>query len=112
MKRMILDHPFHLKFLYVVSHSNDTKKWKECSLKEGINIKVDHLAKKALLATHASNQYFNGVFPLEDFQVHTDRQNLTGPTKTSLEEHWGRAKAKRIFDVKGIVRSSEFNSIW
>ncbi len=26
MKHMILDHPFRLKFLYVSSHSNDTKK--------------------------------------------------------------------------------------
>ena len=25
MKRMILDHPFRLKFLYVASHFNDTK---------------------------------------------------------------------------------------
>ncbi len=112
MKRMILDHPFRLKFLYVASHSDDTKKRKERSLKERINFKVDHLAKKALLATHTSNQYFDGAFPLEDFQVHTDRQKLTGQTKTSLEEHWGRAKAKRFFDVKGIVRSSKFNSIW
>ncbi len=112
MKHMILDHPFHLKFLYVASHSDNNKRWKECSLKERINIKVDHLAKKALLATHASNQYFNGAFPLEDFQVHTDGRKLTGPTKTSLEEHWGRAKAKRFFDVKGIVWSSEFNAIW
>jgi hypothetical protein len=87
MKCMILDHPFCLKFLYVASHSNDTKKWEECSLKERINIKVDHLAKKALLAAHTSNQYFDGVFPLEDFQVHTDGRKLTGPTKTSLEEH-------------------------
>jgi hypothetical protein len=47
MKQMILEHPFHLKFLYVTSHSDDTKKWKECSLKERINIKVDHLAKKS-----------------------------------------------------------------
>ncbi len=94
MKHMILDHPFCLKFLYVASHSNDTKKWEECSLKERINIKVDHLAIKALLAAHASNQYFDGVFPLEDFQFHTDGRKLTGPTKTSLEEHWGRAKAK------------------
>ncbi len=61
-----------------------------------VNIRADHLAKKALLATHASNQYFNGVFPLEDFQVHTDGPKLTGLTKTSLEEHWGRAKAMRF----------------
>ncbi len=38
MERMILDHPFRLKFLYVASHSNDIKKWEECSLKERINI--------------------------------------------------------------------------
>jgi hypothetical protein len=112
MKRMILDHPFRLKLLYVASHSDDTKKWEECSLKEWINIRVDHLAKKALLAAHISNQYFDGVFPLEDFQVHTDGRKLTGPTNSSLEEHWERARAKRFFDVKGIVRSSKFNSIW
>jgi hypothetical protein len=47
MKQMILEYPFHLKFLYVASHSDDTNKWKECSLREQINIKVDHLAKKS-----------------------------------------------------------------
>ena len=112
MKRLILDHPFSLKFLYVASHSDDTKQWKECTLKERINIKVDHLAKKALLAAHASNQFFDGSFPLEDFQVRTDGRKLTGPTKTHLEEHWGRAKAKRFFGIKGIVQSSKFDSIW
>jgi hypothetical protein len=112
MKRMILEHPFHLKFLYVASHSDDTKKWKECSLKERINIKVDHLVKKALLAAHTSDQFFDGVFPLEDFQIHTNGRKLTGPTKESLKEHWGRVEAKRFFDVKGIVQSSEFDSIW
>ena len=112
MKRLILDHPFSLKFLYVASHSDDTKQWKECTLKERINIKVDHLAKKALLAAHASNQFFDGSFPLEDFQVCTDGRKLTGPTKAHLEEHWGRVEAKRFFDIKGIVQSSKFDSIW
>ncbi len=73
---------------------------------------MDHLAKKTLLAAHTSNQFFDGSFPLEDFQVRTDGRKLTGPTKAHLEEHWGRAEAKRFFDIKGIVQSSKFDSIW
>jgi hypothetical protein len=60
IETIIVCQPFALKFLYVASHAGDTKSWKDCSLKEHINIKVDLLAKKALVCTHAVDQYFNG----------------------------------------------------
>jgi hypothetical protein len=77
-----------------------------------MNIKVDALAKKALLHTHTSNKFFNGLFPLNDFVISVDGQKITGPIKPSLETHWGRREAKQFFNFKLIVHSSDFDLIW
>jgi hypothetical protein len=77
-----------------------------------MNIKVDHLARMALLHTHTTNEFFNGLFPLDDFVISMDGQKITGPIKTSLEAHWGRAEAKWFFDFKHIIHSPNFNLIW
>jgi hypothetical protein len=45
MKQLITHQPFVIKFLYVQSHSDDIKEWSACTIKELMNIKVDHLAK-------------------------------------------------------------------
>jgi hypothetical protein len=37
-----------------------------------MNIKVNDLAKKALLYTHTSNKFFNGLFPLDEFVISVD----------------------------------------
>jgi hypothetical protein len=93
---MILDQPFqlNLNFRDVASCVNNTKAWKDCSLKERINIKVDNLAKKALLLAHASGNCFGGCFPMEQFCIYSSKNKVTGPPKTALDEHWGRAKSK------------------
>jgi hypothetical protein len=88
------------------------KSWKDCSLKQQINIKVDLLAKKALVCAHAADQYFNGQFPLEDFQIHTNGIKVTGQVKSSLEEYLGRATAKIFLDQKGIIPLDEFDTVW
>jgi hypothetical protein len=94
MKFLITRQPFIIKFRYVASHSDERKDWASCTIKERLNIKVDHLAKQALLHAHLCNEYFDGHFPAEDFRVYTSGRKVTGPTKPSLEMHWGRSEAK------------------
>jgi hypothetical protein len=65
-------------------------------LSQEINIKVNLLAKKALLCAHAKDQYFDGHFPLEDFQIYTNGIKVTGQVKPALEEYWGRTNCKDI----------------
>jgi hypothetical protein len=98
--------------LYVQSHSDDIKEWSACTIKERMNIKVDHLAKTALLHAHTTDKFFNGLFPLDDFVISMDGQKITGPIKTSLEAHWGRAESKQFFGFKHIIHSSDIGLIW
>jgi hypothetical protein len=112
LKQYIASQPFALKFLFVALHANNTKSWKDCSLKERINIKVNILAKKALICTHAEDQYFNGRFPLEDFQIYTNGIKVMGQVKPTLKEYWGRTTAKIFLDHKNIVPLEEFDTIW
>jgi hypothetical protein len=48
MKQLITRQPFVIKFLYVQSHSDDIKEWSACTIKERMNIKVNHLAKNGI----------------------------------------------------------------
>ena len=65
--------------MYVPPHCDDTKHWSECTLKERMNIKVDSLAKLALTCAHATNEYFGGRFPDEDFRIFVADKKITGP---------------------------------
>ncbi len=112
LKRYIVKQPFLLKFLHVASHADDTKTWESCSLKEKINIKVEHLAKTALICAHATNQYFDGNFPFEEFQISLNGFKVTGNVRPALDDHWGRATAKYFFNCKGIVSTLDFDTIW
>ncbi len=77
-----------------------------------MNIKVDSLSKKALICAHAMDDYFDGIFPEEDFCIFVNDTKVTGPTKSAIEEHWGREAAREFIDQKRILPSSEFNCIW
>jgi hypothetical protein len=57
-------------------------------------------------------QVFDGQFPYEDFQIHTNHIKVTGQVKPALEEYWGRANAKTFLDQENIVPLNEFDNIW
>jgi hypothetical protein len=112
LKQYIAHQPFASKFLYVPSQADDIKSWKECSLKERINIKVDSLTKKALWYAHALEKYFDGQFPKEDFRIYTNGEKVTGQIRPALKEYWGRATARTFPDQKNIVPQEEFDTVW
>jgi hypothetical protein len=64
-KNLISTQPFRVRYKYMQLHANDTKRWRDCSLKEQINIKVDSLAKKALMAAHSTGKCIKSAFPNE-----------------------------------------------
>ncbi len=100
MKQLITSQLFFLKFLYVQSHSDDTKEWSACRTKERMNIKVDCLAKQSLLNAYHNNEYFDSSTLLEDFCIYMNEHKVTGPIKSSLEAHWGRMEAQRFLNFK------------
>ncbi len=112
LKDTFAKQPFTLKSLYVALHADDIKSWRECLIKERINIKVDHLAKKALKCAHATGTFFDGQFPFEEFQISTNGVKVTGEVKPSLETHWGRTTARSFLDWKKIVALCDFDSVW
>jgi hypothetical protein len=68
-KNLVSIQPFHVQYKYAQSHANDTKRWQDCTLKECINIKVDSLAKKALIAAHSTGKFINSSFPNEQLWI-------------------------------------------
>jgi hypothetical protein len=66
----------------------------------------------ALICAHAKDQYFDGHFPLEDFQMYTNGIKVTGQVKPALKEYWRRTTAKIFLDCKNIMPLEEFDTVW
>lgn len=112
LKQYISTQPFSLRFVHVVAHADDTKTWESCALKEKINVKVEDLAKKALMCAHATNTFFNGCYLDEDFIIKVRGTKITDQVKPALEEDWGGSTARHLLDCKGIVSGHDFETIW
>ncbi len=84
-KHLVSAQSFHVIFNMQL-HANDTKKWWDCTLKEGINIEVDRLAKKALKAAHSTRQFIKGTFLHKQIWITMGGKMVTGPLWSELEE--------------------------
>jgi hypothetical protein len=111
-KNLVSRQSFSVKYKYVQSHADDSKKWRDCTLKERINIRVDALAKKSLKAGHSTNEFILSEFPCEEVIIKMGNKKITGSPRSSLEEYWGRLSAKKFFDEKKIVQAIHFDMIW
>jgi hypothetical protein len=111
-KNIILKQYFLVKYKYVQSHADDSKKWRDCTLKERINIRVDALAKKSLKAGHSTNEYIESEFPYEEVIIKMGGKKITESPRSGLEEYWGRLTAKKFFNDKKIVLATHFDTIW
>jgi hypothetical protein len=111
-KNLVSIQPFTVKYKYVQSHAEDSKKWQDCTLKEWINIRVDALAKKSIKAAHSTGKFIESNFPNEEVWIEMGGKRITESPKAELEEYWGRSMAKKIFHEKKTVLVAHFESIW
>jgi hypothetical protein len=105
MKKLITRQVFTIKFVYVRSHTDKLKSLSECTQTELMNIIVDDLAQRTLRGTLSSGEFFDGIYPNEDFVITMRGAKITGPIRDALEQHWGRTEAKRFFDYNIISTS-------
>ncbi len=68
-KNLVAAQPLRVQYKYVQSHADDTKRWQDCLLKEQINIKMDSLAKKALMAAHSTGECIKSAFLNEQIWI-------------------------------------------
>jgi hypothetical protein len=110
-KNLVSIHSFTVKYKYVQSHADDLKKWRDCTLKEQINIRVDPLAKKSIKAAHSTRKFIESNFPNEVVWIEMGGRKITGSPRAELEEFWGRSKAKKFFHKKKMVLAVHSDSI-
>ena len=111
-KRTINEQHFEVKMEWVPSHQDDKISWGQCTLKEKINIKVDKLAKAALIAAIAENEYVDSGFPGEHITISTDGRKVTGSLKKTFERYWGAKQAHVLYHEESILSGYDFNLIW
>jgi hypothetical protein len=109
-KNLVSTKTFTIKYKYVQSHADDSKKWQDCTLKEQINIKVDALVKKSLKAAHITDKFIESDFHNEEVWIEMGGKKITGSPRADIEEFWGQSTAKKFFHKKKIVLGAHFDS--
>jgi hypothetical protein len=92
-----LSQTFTVKYKYIQSHADDSKKWQGCTLKERINIKVDALAKKSLKADHSTDEFIESIFPNEEIWIEMGGKKITRSPRAELKEFWGQSTENKFF---------------
>ena len=112
LKNYVSFNPFDSVFRWVPSHQDKHKQWDDCTLMEQINIMVDRLAKKALIAAFMSGNFIDSNFPFEQVRVIVGGHKLTGSPKKAFERHWSTQAAREFFHRKDIVSKEDFHLVW
>ena len=100
-KNLICAQPFCVGYKYVQSHANDTKRWRDCFLKERINIKLDSFTKKALMAAHSTGECIKSAFPNEQIWISMEGEKVTGFLRSKLEDFfWASLPLRSVFTIK------------
>jgi hypothetical protein len=89
LNNLVSIQPFTMKYKYIQSHADDSKKWQDCTFKERINIRVDALAKKSIKAAHITGKFIESNFPNEEVWIEMGGKRITGSPRAELEEYWG-----------------------
>jgi hypothetical protein len=76
--------------------------------KELINIKVDSLAKKALMAAHSTGKCIQSAFPNEQIWISMEGKKVTGSLRIKLEEIWDQSTAKSFSTKKELSHPKTF----
>jgi hypothetical protein len=111
-KQLITENPLECIFRWVEGHLDDHKTWQELSLREKINVLVDKLAKKALMAAVASEEFISSCFPFEHIRVEVAGVKVTGSPKKAFIKYWGRKTAMKLYHDKKILDKRFFHHVW
>jgi hypothetical protein len=80
------------------------------------NIRVDALAKCALVEGITSNTYISSDFPFELVRVHAGSKKLTGPLRPFITSHQSRRIARDVYGYgkrgKKLIGTEDFDHIF
>ena len=111
-KLIMLELPLEVMYRWVASHQDDKRKWADLTLVERINVIVDRLAKRALIAGVVTQEFINSLFPFEQVRVTLDGRKVTGSPRRAFDRYWGERTARDFYHSKHLVNRHEFHLVW
>ena len=111
-KQLITDHPFKVSYKWVKAHQDDAKNWAQLSLEECLNVIVEGMTKKVLIALVVEQEFILGKFPFQKMRVETNGTKVDGSPRAALQRHWGYATAKEFYHSKRMINKYEFQLVW
>ena len=113
LKKLIMGNPFSTVHHWVAAHQDDIKNWEDLSLNECLNVIMDNLAKRALIADVVEQEFISSKFPFKGLSVELDGVKVTGSPLTAFEQHWGEKTTRNLlYHEKHMINNYESNLVW
>jgi hypothetical protein len=112
IKQYIRDSNCPISYEHVYGHLDDILQWDQLSDTQKLNVRMDTLAKRALMAAITNRDFITSIFPFEHIVMKCGGQkNHSSPTK-AIYRWWGCNTARRLFHCKDIVKAQYFDYIY
>jgi len=112
VKQYSRDLPFRVQYKHVFGHLDDVLRWDQLSDVQQLNVEMDTLAKKALLAALVNREFIDAEFPFEPFHFSCgDRKVRSSPTE-AIYAWWGSIVARKYYHGKKKIHKDHFDLIY
>jgi hypothetical protein len=99
LRSLKLHKQFQFRYQHVDSHQDKYKTWRQLSLLEQLNVKVDELAKSAVARSRRPNLPDRGrqLLPLEKIAVFVDNKKMTTDVGKEVRFYLGKEEARSFY---------------
>ena len=112
IKQYIRDLPCDVKYEYVYGHLDNLLRWDQLTLPHKLYVRMDNLAKCALLAALVNKKFIDGEIPFENVSLFCGgKRASSSPTKSIYSWWWVYNTARKLFHSKMIVHKEHFKRI-
>ena len=92
-------------------HLDNLLRWDQLTLPQKLNVRMDNLAKRALLAALVNEKFINGEIPFENVSLFCGGKRASSSTTKSMYSWWGYNTERKLFHSKKIVHKEHFKLI-
>ena len=104
LKQYVRDLSVSVKYEHVFDHLDDILRWDQLTHVQQLNVLMDGLAKRALLAGLINKQFILEDFPFEPFYIRCGQQKVRSSPVEAIYCWWGYRTARALFHNRKVNR--------
>ena len=114
-KQLARDLPFRLTYKHVMSHLDKVLRWDQLTEEQQMNVEVDKLAEKALLAAIVNRDFIDMKYPFEEIVLTSNGTKSVGSSTLNIYRWWGYRIAREFYATKKTgckIRKEDFDLVY